>query len=157
LILAGLGIAFVAFSAGALTVGLLYRNRGAGPMPLPFVGKSDDDTPTAGELARHLWWKKPLKAADVDRIVDWVVGLNMYDIGFVDCNGKFSKVEKKGAWECYRSDTLYRYFWPQGLDERSFWFALDPVIYHKRPDRAEVLRMLKSERDRCEFRDGPGR
>jgi hypothetical protein len=159
LILAVLGVAFVAFSAGALTVGMLYRNRGAGPMPLPFVGKSEDDTPTAAELARHRWWKKPPSAAEVDRIVDWIVGLKMYDIGFVDCDGKFSLVDEKlGAWEWYRTNSLYpSTFRPQGLNERSFWFAMDPRIYSKRPDRAQVLRLLKYELDRSEFKDGPGR
>lgn len=125
--------------AGVLFVTIAMRagkSRGTDPGPVsrrPAAGPTDSEA-----VKGHKWWARPLTDDELGKVVAFIMATN---------NGNFLYISDRGV--CYRGDRQ-----PNELaGKRMLFFQLSGS---NRPNRADVLALLRAELDAAEFRDGPG-
>jgi hypothetical protein len=141
-------------SGGAVVAMLAGKSEGQGG-PNPPAGKPLADRPVSeghkgddvGYILGHRWWSKPPDRAGLDRIISLVIESNRGTAVLIDRTGQ--------------TGTSSQY------DDRVGWMFVKPSVgrprmviqseWATRPDREKVVRALREELDKAEYRDGPGR
>jgi len=147
-------------SVGALVALLVWKSGQGGPTSTQIddkrladrpisEGNKDDDV---AYIIGHRWWKKPPAREKLDDLVKFVIETHAGNSIWIDDEGNCVRTDPEASINYGGQRT---WLTPEAMKDRRCmrWTAAGT----KRPERAEVIKKLRSELDEHEFKDGPGR